>query len=180
LGFTPTGTQLDGDTIPDIETSVGNILNFDLVLKTGNNETVSDLQYILDWDTTELSLYGFTPLGEILGGGNAPIDLTNPDPANVFATYGINQFLATAVGSNVTQTVGTISFKVLQGLNNSTNPDFILTHIFEQSGFGFTEVATRTQQVEVQGAVPTPALLPGIFALGATAIRKRKQQAAAV
>jgi hypothetical protein len=28
--------------------------------------------------------------------------------------------------------------------------------------------------------VPTPALLPGIFALGATAIRKRKQQAAAV
>jgi hypothetical protein len=179
LNFRPTGSQLDGDGVRDIQTSVGSVINFDLVLNTQGlapNETIKTVEYLLDWDTTELGLIfptPFTPPGEIAGG---VVDFTNPDPLNVFATYGVSQTLATAIGADVTKTIGTISFKVLSGLNNSGNADFYLTYLFPD---GFGVEGSQTQSVEVQ-PVPTPALLPGLFALGATAIRKRKQQAAAV
>jgi hypothetical protein len=176
LNFTPTGTDLDGQGGPDIATTVGSVLSFDLILNTNglqSDKKISSVEYILDWDSTELSLYGFTPLGEILGGA---VNLTNPDPANVFTTYGIVQSLASSIAPNISKKIGTIQFEVLNGLNNSGNPDFYLTYLFP--AFSGVE-GSQTQSVEVQGtAVPTPALLPGIFALGATAIRKRKQAAA--
>jgi hypothetical protein len=179
LNFSPTGTDLDAQPGPDIATEVGKFVTFNLFLNTNglqSDRKISNVDYLLDWDATELKKVSFSYLGNVEGGSDG-IDFTNPDPANVFKTIGVLQTLATAIGPDTTNWVGSVTFEVLSGLNNSGNPDFMLTYVFpEFSGLS----GTQSQMVEVQPKtpVPTPALLPGIFALGATAIRKRKQATA--
>jgi hypothetical protein len=122
------------------------------------------------------------------GGGQSSIDLT---ALRIFQSAAANPtpFPFTGVANaiyNLTETVfmndlnsgsGSIDYAVY--IPNSffnADPYVTLYSTFENAQGGFEEWAVNKGAADNQ--VPTPALLPGLFALGAGALRKRKQQAA--
>jgi hypothetical protein len=120
------------------------------------------------------------------GGGQSSIDLT---ALRIFQSAAANPtpFPFTGVANaiyNLTETVfmndlnsgsGSIDYAVY--IPNSffnADPYVTLYSTFENAQGGFEEWAVNKGAADNQ--VPTPALLPGLFALGAGALRKRKQR----
>ncbi|NJM56502.1 MAG: PTPA-CTERM sorting domain-containing protein [Synechococcales cyanobacterium RU_4_20] len=173
LSFENTGTSLDGDVIKDIEVAVGDLLVFDLLLETfgvATDDTVNTVQYKLTWDKAELGFQGFNafdPLGTI-----SEMNLAS----NVLTVKSIGSALRNLSGLQV----GRINFKVLAGLDNSGATDFsseFLSALDEDGDTLPNLVSSQVQTVEVQQAVPTPALLPGLIGMGMALVRKRRNQA---
>jgi hypothetical protein len=170
LNFKPTGTSVDGDLAKDIVTSPGATINFDLWLETfgvASDDTVSKVDYNLTWDTNELGIVGFNPLSQITGSVG-------------FGNYNLTQTFASALAPDLNTKIATVSFNVLSGLNNDSNADFTTKFLAAYKGNALLAnvTGTQTQSVEVQ-PVPTPALIPGIAAMGLSLLRKRKQAEAA-
>jgi hypothetical protein len=179
LTFEDAGTSLDGPAqLKSIETSVGSPISFKLFLDTNgiaSDDLVSKLLYSFKWDTTELKIVSFTPLDQMIFGTGTS------GPAGF---YNIEQILDPArMASRTSVQIATVTFQVLAGLNNNNAADFTLNSLgaFNASGAAFTNIfATNTQLVEVQGKpVPTPALIPGIAAMGMGLLRRKKAQAVA-
>ncbi|NJN49520.1 MAG: PTPA-CTERM sorting domain-containing protein [Alkalinema sp. RL_2_19] len=170
LTFKPTGTSLDGDAAKDIVTSVGSVINFDLFLNTGgvaDDDKVSELLYSIEWDTAELSFKSFAP------------QLTT---AFVNIGFGLGsadfgQVLSPISPSDTSVKIASLAFDVLGGLNNDGDTDFMLyslAHSTRMVKISRTCLRSGSQEVEVQ-PVPTPALIPGIAAMGMGLLRKRKK-----
>ncbi len=156
--FTPSGRNLDGDSINDIVTSPGANLSFDLGLdlRPFNTDFLpSTLDVLVSWDTNELSNLS----GSVIG-GNANITSFTASSATFSVPTSISgRFL-----------FGNLSFLVLDGLKNNGGSDFrtslALSQIFPDSS------TFAIQEVDVQ-PVPTPALLPGLVGLGVAALRRK-------
>ncbi len=183
--YSPTGSNIDSDGIPDIVTLPGSTVSFDVFMETfgipnaPSDPGVSAIEYLLNWDVAELELTNtafFSPLYL-----NSVLNPPEPIPGAV-------SYAQTGFGSVAPWTanvkLATFSFKVLAGLTNDGAVDFStdLTKVSKFGGGTFADslISAQIQKVEVQGAtaVPTPALLPGLAALGFGAIRKRKAKAA--
>jgi hypothetical protein len=176
LNFKPTGVSLDADPARDIATTVGATLNFDIFLNTfglADDESISEVDYAFAWDKNELGNVNFNPFGEItsLDAGDLAF-LGYPEGLyrNITQTFGA------AVGADLNKKIATISFTVLGGLNNDGSPDFA-TLFFTPAELGGVQ-GQQLQFAEVQ-PVPTPALIPGIAAMGMGLLRRKKAQKAA-
>ncbi|PSB04542.1 PEP-CTERM sorting domain-containing protein [Merismopedia glauca] len=183
LSFTPPGTQLDGDPILDIKVARGGTLAFDVVLNTAGVDvganTLKDIQYVVRWDPTELSLA-----------------LPTVDVADNFRLEGI----ITASNRAVVQHVGArqplgnnfiLDRLIFNVVNPGTEPhdgrfDFKIETVraINQTGGNVSGLFTfgsdnnpLFQQVEVQ--VPEPSSILGLLAfgtLGAGSFWKRQQK----
>ncbi len=184
--YSPTGSNIDGDGIPDIVTSPGSSVKFDVFMETfgiPNTSTdpgVSAIEYLLNWDVAELELTDtafFSPL--FLSSVINP-----PAPVPGAVSFGQTGFGSVAPWTANVK-LATFTFKVLAGLTDDGVADFStdLTKVFKSGGGTFADslISTQVQKVEVQGvkAIPTPALLPGLAAFGLSLARKRKQEQAA-
>jgi hypothetical protein len=184
INFSPSGTnptvENPTDPIPDIITSPGSTLSFNILLETfgiASNETVDSVTYDFGFDPSELSFASYVP----------PLGVTNTSVASPLGGYS-RQITRSGLGAVANQgniLLGTINFNVLPGLNNDSQRDFFISFASAFAPGSMTPFPGvtfgQTQQVEVQAAaVPTPALLPGLLGLGAAAWRKRKSQEAAV
>jgi hypothetical protein len=177
--FSPAATNIDGDTINDIVTNVGDDLFFDVVLEVFGTSApgITDASYTMKWDTTELQL--------IQSSFYAPLDGTSTTGA-----LGVRNYTQTGFGtalpvwnlsapSTYFANLGKFQFKVLSGLVNDGASDFSLK-LNSVVGGGTSFISSSEQMVEVQAkAIPTPALLPGLAAFGMSLVRKRKQEQAA-
>jgi hypothetical protein len=183
--YSPTGSNIDSDGIPDIVTAPGSTVSFDVFLETfgipnaPSDPGVSAVEYLLKWDVAELELAStqfFSPLF-------LSSVVTPPAPVPGAVSFAQNGFGSIAPWTANVK-LATFSFKVLAGLTSDGVVDFStdLTKVFNSGGGTFADslISTQIQKVEVQGAtaIPTPALLPGLAALGFGAIRKRKAKAA--
>jgi hypothetical protein len=167
LNFKPAGRSLDADPIKDVGTLVGSTIQFDLSLSTfgvADDDQVDEIDYGFGWDSSELQLVG-SP--NILNG--TATSTTTPD----FIT--LTQLLNTAIPQDVNAPIASVVFKVLGGLNNDGDADFAT--FFGQAYWDGSPLVNLTafqyQEVEVQH-VPSPALIPGVAALGLGLIRKRR------
>jgi hypothetical protein len=186
--FSPTGGELvDTDDIPDIETTTGSTVSFDLFLETfaiPNTPTspgVASIEYLLNWDTNELKL---------LRGVNGPTFETDyfsivepPTPVAGAITYKQKNLDGSVIAAPWKSDVKIATFKFQAlNLNNDGLSDFstALTKALKPNGQPFLSVqSSQVQLVEVQAkAIPTPALLPGLAAFGMSLARKRKQEQA--
>jgi hypothetical protein len=179
LNFSPAGTSLDSpitDPVKDIATNVGDIVKFTLSMETfgiGDDDSLSRANYTYAWDNSELEFFKFTSLV----GGTAPSSTLTLGP---LSTNTVNQTFSPFIGRNLNTAIAEVSFTVLKGLNNDKFADFTTVFLSarNQSGTMFSSVTgTQTQFVEVQ-PVPTPALLPGIAAVGLGLLRKRQAKTA--
>jgi hypothetical protein len=175
LNFVDTGINLDGDPIYDIATNVGATIEFVLSLETGGvspTSSISKIDYLYRWDNSELEFKSFTAL---LGNSTSTVGLPSPD--NITQTFAPNAIK----GSNPTKyDIAKVVFLVRRGLTNDGNFDFRtrFESVLDQNGSALTSlIATQVQSVEVQ-PVPTPALLPGIAAMGLGLLRKRQSKTA--
>lgn len=156
--FTPSGSNLDGDSINDIVTSPGENLSFDLGIDLSlfnPSSLPSALEVLVSWDTDELSSLG----GSIVGGNGSITSFTASS-----ATFSV----PTNVASNFI--FGNLSFLVLDDLTNDGGADFRTSLAFSQIFPSSSTVAI--QEADVQ-PVPTPALLPGLVGLGLTVLRRK-------
>lgn len=171
LFFEPSGTQLDGDSISDIAVSPGDTIDFALSIDTRGFQAlgpkaVSDFTFGINWDRLEL---GIQPLFSFL----APAS-----PFDTFTTSGNQITLSGGTGIPLgtgLYELGTISFRVLDGLVNDGEFDFRVR--YQTSQLYANLEGMTTQDVEVQ-PIPTPALLPGLVGLGVAALRRKKDETA--
>jgi hypothetical protein len=183
LSFTPSGGQLDGDPILDITVAPGDILTFDVLLDTAGVDVganvLKDIQYIVRWDSTELSLA-----------------LPSVDVPDSFRNEGIisasNRAVLQHIGArqplNANFVLDRLTFNVL---NPGAAPhdgrfDFKIETVraIGQRGGNLSGLFTfgsdnnpLFQQVEVQ--VPEPSSILGLLAfgtLGAGSLWKRQQK----
>jgi hypothetical protein len=178
--FSPAATNIDGDTINDIVTNVGDDLFFDVVLEVFGTSApgISEVSYTMKWDVTELEL--------VSTAFYAPFDASSPTSGST----GVRNYNQTGFGSTLPvwnlsspstyfANLGKFKFKVLSGLTNNGDSDFSLK-LNSVVGGGTSFISSSEQMVEVQAkAIPTPALLPGLAAFGMSLVRKRKQEQAA-
>jgi hypothetical protein len=176
LNFSPTGSNIDGDPINDIVTNVSDQIKFTLSLETGGVDplqSLSQINYRYLWDNSELRFISFTSL---LGTGSGGAGLPSPD--NIIHTFAPN----TVMGSNSSNyQIAEVLFEVRRGLTGNGVRDFRTQFVsaFGQNNAPLTSlIASQVQSVEVQDKVPTPALLPGIAAMGLGLLRKRQAKAA--
>lgn len=163
--FTPIGSNLDGDAVRDITTSVGATQSFNLNIDfTGLSNVPSSLSFLVNWDADELGLSSFIPgLTTSLAGSGSSRTIT------------VGGISSPGTGPS---TVGTFNFDVLSGLKNDGLTDFSTSFDLNQI-FGNLPVGTSAviSSVEVQPtAVPTPALLPGLIGLGVAALRRKSEE----
>lgn len=175
LNFSPTGSNVDGDPINDILTTVGAQIKFTFSLETGGVSplsSISQIGYRYAWDNSELQFISFTSL---LGSATGGLGLPSPD--NITQTFAPNVIQ----GSNPTSyNIAEVLFRVRPGLVGNGNFDFRsqFDSVRDQNGNVLTSlIATQVQSVEVQ-PVPTPALLPGFAAVGLGLLRKRQSKTA--
>jgi hypothetical protein len=169
ISFAPKGTQLDSDPILDIETSPGQVIDFEVLFDTNGITTnllfSVEINFSIELDPTELQLVSF-PEGLI---GTAP---------NSFSIK------RDGIPQKATGSLTTFQVKVLNGLINDGMSDLRLTFnsaniggdssISEDvsSSFGGSGAA---QTVEVQ-PVPEPTTIFGsALALGVGGWLKRKK-----
>jgi hypothetical protein len=174
LTFAPAKANIDSDPVRDYETSVGAPINFDLILNTnGLAGPISTLSYFIAWDKTELGKFSFTPLESVDSlvneGGTGFLGFPEGTLRSITQSF-------TPLAANSERVIGNVSFQVLAGLVNDGRPDFATYFTFfdEESFFS----TSNLQTIEVQ-AVPTPALLPGLAAMGMGLLRRKKAQEAA-
>jgi hypothetical protein len=171
LRLVPAGLNIDSDSIRDSVqvpgSAPGGTVNFGVVLDVlpGDlfaGEIVNTINFVLNWDSTELQGVSFSPAGA---------------GTSVLAA-GASSFAATITGLNVNpavtgQSLGSFAFNVLPGLNNDGLRDLWITNPATTNLADFTLGTPRF--IEVQ-AVPTPALIPGIAAMGMGLLRRKKAQ----
>jgi hypothetical protein len=179
LRIVPTASQIDGginsirevQVLPNAETlfsvlldnvTVGEGDDFDL----SGGQTITNISYRLNWDLAEL-----TPLTAV----------GTPSPVVQSLLASSSSYLATFTGLNITgpastpYSLGTFSFRTASTLLNDEMADLFFTNI--TTNVGGLNLASR--DIEVQGdKVPTPALIPGIAAMGMGLLRRKKAQAA--
>ena len=181
LFFTPAGNNIDSDPIADLVLTPTLVpptgIKFDIFLDTtGLTKTIDELQYTYRWDALEILTTGST---------------INPQPTAPFETRINTTDFAANSGTFLLESV---FFAVGSNLPNDGVRDFQLTlnEVFSKElrrndqrfnlkpDFVYMDPQTvgrqLTQRVEVQ-AVPTPALLPGLIAMGVGMLRKRKAEA---
>jgi hypothetical protein len=119
ISFTPTGAQLDGDAILDIETTPGAHLTFDVTLDTGGlPENLALFDYTLTFDQNELKLLSTTIGGQDIFGLNTSFPGAGRE-------HVVHQRGSLAAGS--TAGLDQFVFEVLQGLDNDGNADVTVT-----------------------------------------------------
>ncbi len=177
LNFDPTGTSLDADAPKDIATTVGAFLTFNLSLDTtgvASDDQVSAIDYALKWDAKELKLTNFTTL------------IGSPSVTTPVSNVVFTQSFSSNILPNLKNGLATVTFEVLSGLKDDGKVDFStkFTKALNQNGVKLANLrGSQIQEVEVQGitpagnSIPTPALLPGMFAVGVGMLRKRQAKA---
>jgi hypothetical protein len=178
LNFSPTGSSLDADGIKDIATNVGGTVKFVLSLETNGVDpldSISKINYSYAWDRRELQFESFTSLlGTDAGSGTTT-------PSSIAHTFGLNAVQGfDSVSNPLPYKIAEVIFTVIR-LRNDGRSDFSTRFVsaFDQNDTRFTNVTgTQRQFVEVQDKVPTPALLPGIAAMGLGLLRKRQSKTA--
>jgi hypothetical protein len=101
----------------------------------------------------------------------------NAAPTNIQLRSSLDNFMATLFDGVLGPKNVWTSLNIPLNLNGLTDITFRLYPYGENNNNGAKNL--DIDAIVVQGdAVPTPALLPGLFALGAGALRKRKQQTA--
>jgi hypothetical protein len=171
----PAGLNIDSDGIRDSVQVPGSApdgtVNFGVVLDVlpGDlfaGEIVNTINFVLNWDPTELQGVTFSPAG---AGSSA-------------LAAGASSFAATITGLNVNpavtgQSLGSFAFNVLPGLNNDGVRDLWITNPATTNLADFTLGTPRFIEVQAAGnAIPTPALLPGLAAMGMGMLRRKKAQ----
>lgn len=175
LNFEPAGSILiDADQIPDIETSVGSQITFDILLETFGVPVGADVNQIafdVNFDDTELNNFSYAPvLGTVLE--------EFPSPFGFDARFTHSNL---TIARNLSEVLlGRITFDVVGLFNDGVSDfetDFVSAVDFGTNASLNSIIGGQNQTVEVQ-AVPTPALLPGLLGFGATLLRKRKKATA--
>jgi hypothetical protein len=185
LRFTPAGSAVnDGDDIRDLVKIGGTSVTFDLLFDTNglnkDEDIVENVVIDFGFDSDEL-IPPPTVTGAVLGVA------TIPDHIYSVAFSGLS-----LMGDDGYKPLGSLKFNLASILPNDGKRDFFATLrtvtgkvAGRSNDFMISEALAgnniqKYQQVEVQSAtaVPTPALLPGLAALGFGAIRKRKAKAA--
>jgi hypothetical protein len=180
LRLIPPGSAVDnalpgGDPIRDLVQTVGaaagGTTSFSVVLDTvaedfvDASEIIRTVGFTLNWDSSELQGVTFFPTGA----GSSPL----AGSSHVANISGLN------IGSAVSGLLlGSFSFNVLPGLNNDGVRDLWLSN----TSTSLSDLFPGTpRSIEVQPAgnqVPTPALIPGIAAMGMGLLRRKKANAA--
>jgi hypothetical protein len=169
--FIPAGANLDADGARDLVAAVGQVQTLQVVLDVAlddlaGGERVTGAKFGFGWDITEIGNVAFT---------SALAGTTNTifNPTEVTLT-GLN-IIGPAASSTL---VGTFVYTVLAGLVNDNSP--LGTDLFLSSGsLTGVNIAGLTpglgRGIDVQ-PVPTPALIPGIAAMGMGLLRRKKAQ----
>ena len=166
----PNDAQLDGDPILDIATSVGAIIEYNIILNTGGLAAGPlDLVFEVSWDGAELfpSLIDFAPGASPFGGADSSVTFGNTETV----TY---SNLPSANGEAGTLTL--FDMTVLDGLVNDGSADFTLNLISATIGgnsvlgqfVGFPQID------EVQ-PIPEPSTAL-LLALGGLVARRRRRR----
>jgi hypothetical protein len=188
LSFNPVRSNIDGDSIADVVKNPGDTLAFEIKLLVDSVNPVTNITYGWGYDSSELSLNTFTP-STLFANQNAVGPFAFPA---VFGPATMNKLQFSWNGSLEKSpdryTIGTVNFTALNTVNNG-QADFgaLLLSVIDSSG---TELITASnfltsstyQVFEVQPTgrdIPTPALIPGIAAMGMGLLRRKKAQQAA-
>jgi hypothetical protein len=179
ISFEPAGAinipEVPADAIPDIVTSEGSTLVFDIILETFGipvGADVNQISFDIDYDNTELG--NFSYVGS-LGTTSAAT------PSSGFDARFTQTFASGLARQQSGILLGRASFTVLPGLNNDGQSDFRTNFIsaIDFGGPALTLSSSQIQSVEVQ-SVPTPALLTAVIGIGTATWRKRKSKDAAI
>jgi hypothetical protein len=175
--FIPAGANLDTDGARDLVAAVGEVKTLQVVLDVAlddlaGGEIIKGANFGFGWDTTEIGSVSFT---SALAG--TITTFFNPTSVTVNAL----NITGPAASSTL---MGTFTYTVLAGLVNDNSP--IGTDLFLTTGTlsginidGLTPGLGRGIDVQPKDAVPTPALIPGIAAMGMGLLRRKKAQAVA-
>jgi hypothetical protein len=178
--FIPAGSNLDTDGARDLVAAVGDVKTLQVVLDVvggidpdlQSGEIIKAANFGFGWDTTEIGSVSFT---SALAG--TITTFFNPTSVTVNAL----NITGPAASSTL---MGTFTYTVLAGLVNDNSP--IGTDLFLTTGTlsginidGLTPGLGRGIDVQPKDAVPTPALIPGIAAMGMGLLRRKKAQAVA-
>jgi hypothetical protein len=167
LRFVPSGGVIDGNPADpnnplDYVTSVGAVETFKLFFDAPElvaGQTISQILFRVNWDPTELGNANFNINGVIFNPAR-PADLTAP---------------VSISGPVSNRLIASLTFNVLAGLNNDETRDLWIRNVeYVGTNLGRLTIG-EPSDIEVQGVVPTPALLPGVAAMGMGLLRKRKK-----
>lgn len=178
ISFVSAGSQLDTDSINDINTFEGRPISFDVQLDTtGLIAPLTNFVTRFDFDTTELSFTGVNQSALDQSFFGTPGVTTSFD----FLT-GIFSVTTTRTGFapiNTTYTMFTDNFTVLPGVNNDGLADYraVVLSATDANGTDVTSLFNPNEQVVEVQSVPEPNL---ILAMGVTMgliflTQKRKQ-----
>jgi hypothetical protein len=167
--FIPAGANLDADGARDLVAAVGDVNTLQVVLDVvaGDlvaGESITKAEFGFGWDITEIGNVAFT--SALAGTTNT---FFNPTSVTV------NALNITGVSSTL---LGTFTYTVLAGLVNDNSPigtDLRFTAA-SLSGVNLDGLVVGSGRgLDVQ-PVPTPALIPGIAAMGLGLLRRKKAQ----
>jgi hypothetical protein len=169
--FIPAGALLDADGARDLVAAVGDVKTLQIVLDVPEDdmvpgEVIRGANFGFGWDTTEIGNVAFT---SALAGTTSTI--FNPTSVTV---NGLN-IAGTARSATL---LGTFTYTVLAGLvndNSAIGTDLRFTSASLISNLPADTLIGRGSGIDVQ-PVPTPALIPGIAAMGMGLLRRKKAQ----
>ncbi len=185
LTFTPVKTNIDGDSVPDMVLNSGDALTFEIKLLVDSVNPVTSVKYAWGYDGGELGMPSqgsmFTPsalFANQVASGPAPFF----GPFQIATQYSWNGSL---VADATPYTIGTLRFNGLNTVNDGM-ADFgaALLSVLDNKGTDLVPApfASNTYayfEVQPTNKIPTPALLPGIAAMGMGLLRRKKAQEAA-
>jgi hypothetical protein len=180
LTFTPVKTNIDADATPDVLLNSGETLTFEIKLLVDSINPVTSVKYLWGFDGGELGLQpgnGFTPSALF-----ANQTAVGPVPFGPFQFASQYSWNGSLLADATPYTIGTLRFTGLNTVNDGI-ADFgaALLSVVDSKGAELSPVlfSPKTYSYFEVQPVPTPALIPGIAAMGMGLLRRKKAQEAA-
>ncbi len=168
ISFTPTGTQLDGDAILDIETTVGARQPFTVNIDQAGLAVGDTFEFQVGWDSNELD-------NKAMGFQSSDLSVTLWNSKEQGQYQFINyKYVANGSPNQKIE----FDFQVAPGLSNNGQRDFWVS-LLDGNLINSNLFTSTYQEVEVQ-PVPEPitGVILGGLAAGAVMMNRKKNKAA--
>ena len=169
LSFVPTGTQLDNDSLDDIEVNVGDSISFTLELDTtGLSANLNSFNFLIEGDRTELGFINAVLTDDFVAVfPNADVTFLTLTEEAILV---LNEISGPGISANTSLQLGTYNYTVLPGLSNDGLSDFAITvtSALDSDGADVTGLFDPVrQEIEIQASpIPESTPIMGLLLLG--------------